>query len=167
MTPDTGHMTHDMWHMTHDMWHMDEGWTFSKNVSFLSLTVWEEKADSLTKPMSNTGVCRKAPAIPGLLITVESKQYIKSNAQDYVLGKSISQTYNDKYKVRKQLDVCFVLTDRATTMFTGNYISPLSKVIKFDNSQTWRSQVCSKNSFVINWAINSSFSSKNIFIPKP
>ena len=33
-------MTHDMWHLTCDMWH-DGVWTFSKDVIFLAITVWE------------------------------------------------------------------------------------------------------------------------------
>ena len=32
------HKTCDMWHMIHDRWGK---WTFSQNVSFLALTVWE------------------------------------------------------------------------------------------------------------------------------
>ena len=64
MTCDTGNVTHD------------GGWKFSKNFSSLALTVWdkwcfedwEEKDDfKSTQLMSDKGVCRTAPATPGLL----------------------------------------------------------------------------------------------------
>ena len=59
---DMCHVTQDLWHMTCDAWHMTDGvmWTFSQNLSSLSLTVWEwrcsedleEKGDSLNKLIS-------------------------------------------------------------------------------------------------------------------
>ena len=71
------HMTCDKWHGTPDMWKVtcDMWWTFSKNVSSLALMVWEwrrfedseEKADSVNQSMNDKGVCRTAPATPGLL----------------------------------------------------------------------------------------------------
>ena len=60
-----------------DMWHMTGGgrWTFSQNFSSLALTVWEwrcsedisTKDDWLSYLMNDEGVCRTAPATPGLL----------------------------------------------------------------------------------------------------
>ena len=70
-------MKHDRWHMTHDtwtwhvkceMWHItrSRGWTFSQNVGFLVLTVWESQ--SLDKLINYKGVCRTDPPTQGLLI---------------------------------------------------------------------------------------------------
>ena len=66
-----------MWHVICDMWHVTGGgrWTFSKNFSSLALTAWEglfveyleEKADGLSAWINDEGVCRTAPATPGLL----------------------------------------------------------------------------------------------------
>ena len=68
-----------MWHVTCDLWHVTGGgrWTFSKNFSFLAWTAWEgrfveyleEKAHGLTELINYKGVCRTAPATPGLLIS--------------------------------------------------------------------------------------------------
>ena len=55
LTPDTGHMTPDTWPVTCDMWHMHY-----EDIS--------TKDDLIT----DEGVCRTAPATPGLF-----KIYIK------------------------------------------------------------------------------------------
>ena len=70
-------MTYDTWHVILDTWSMTYvvEWTVSKNYSCLALTVrelWcfedrEEKDDWLTELISYKGVCRTAPATPGLL----------------------------------------------------------------------------------------------------
>ena len=62
--------------MTHDMWHVvrGRGRTFSHNSSSLALTVWErqclldweEMNEWLTRWIDDKGVCRTAPATPGL-----------------------------------------------------------------------------------------------------
>ena len=66
----------DMWHMTHGVW-----WTLWQNFRSLALTVWElwcsedisTKDDPLNELinelMNYKGVCRTAPATPGLLKT--------------------------------------------------------------------------------------------------
>ena len=79
LTPDTWHLTHDMWHLLHDMCHVAHmgWWTLCQKFSYLPLTVWKlwcfedlrEKDQSMTKLISDKGVCRTAPATPGLLIT--------------------------------------------------------------------------------------------------
>ena len=80
VTRDTWHMTHDMWQVTHDMWqgtHM-VWWTVYKNVRSLALTAWklwrfedwEEKDDLINYLLNDKGVCRTAPATPGLIIIV-------------------------------------------------------------------------------------------------
>ena len=73
MTCDT-----DMWHVTLDVWHVTHlgRWTSSPNFSFLALTVWELRYFEyistnhhwMTELMNHGGVCRTAPATPGLLI---------------------------------------------------------------------------------------------------
>ena len=78
MTCDTWQVTHDTWHLTPDTWHVthDGEWTFSQNGNFLAVPVWdwqcledsERKDDRLNQSISNAGVCRTAPATPGLLI---------------------------------------------------------------------------------------------------
>ena len=79
-------VTHDRCNMTCDMWHMIRGgrWTFSKIFSSLALTVlewrhfedFEEKDPSLTDWLTDwikdKGVCRRAPATPGLFISVHN-----------------------------------------------------------------------------------------------
>ena len=77
MTCDTWHVTCDTWHVTRGIWHVTclGGWTFSQNFSSLALTVCdlchyedlEEKDDWVTDLMNDRGVCRTAPATPGLL----------------------------------------------------------------------------------------------------
>ena len=83
------HWTGDTWHATHDMGHMTGGGrkTFSQNFSYLALTVWEWSfvEDICTKddPLSvfklivnnlnnHQGICRAAPATPGLLINLDA-----------------------------------------------------------------------------------------------
>ena len=104
------HMTHDMWHATCDTWHvtcdtwnMTGGgrWTFSQNFSFPFLTVWEwryfedfeEKGDSpnqsVSESMNDKGVCRTAPATPGLLITLYGCSEIKKLKLTQKLHKQI------------------------------------------------------------------------------
>ena len=67
-----------MWHVTCDMWHVTHRgrWTFSQNFRSLAHTVREwrcledlEEKGSLSKWVNDKGVCRTAPATPGLLIT--------------------------------------------------------------------------------------------------
>ena len=85
-TFDRWQVTHDMWQVIHDKWHvpgdiwqmtLGVGSTLSQNFSSLSLTVWEvwcyyedieQKDDQLTDLINGGGVCRTAPATPGLLI---------------------------------------------------------------------------------------------------
>ena len=67
-----------MWHVTRYTWHVTccGGWTLPQNFSSLALVVcdlryledWKKKACKL----NNNGVCRTAPATPGLLITYMS-----------------------------------------------------------------------------------------------
>ena len=71
------HVTDEMWHVTRDIWHVTGGgrWTFSQNVTSLALTAWEwrfvedlkEKGKGVSDFMTYKGVCRAAPATPGLL----------------------------------------------------------------------------------------------------
>ena len=85
MTCDTWHVTHDVWHMicdkwhiTCDIWHVTHGgrWTFTKHFRSLANTdrEWrclenlEEKDQSMNQLINYKGVCRTAPATPGLLI---------------------------------------------------------------------------------------------------
>ena len=57
------------------------GGTFCHNFISLTLTAWErngfedweEKDDSISESMSDEGVCRTAPATPGLLITSQTQ----------------------------------------------------------------------------------------------
>ena len=75
---DRWHMTHDRWQVTLETWHMtrDWWWTLCKNVMSLALMFWdlwwfedlEEKDRWLSRSISDGGVCRTAPATPGLLI---------------------------------------------------------------------------------------------------
>ena len=81
MTCDTWHLTPDTWHMTRDMWHMTGG----GDVNFLSKfwlpssyglgvkVLWRyfhkgSLTDWVSYFMNDEGVCRTAPATPGLLI---------------------------------------------------------------------------------------------------
>ena len=69
-----------MWHVTRDMWHVacdmgGGGRTVSKNFSSVALTVWERqffltylKKGWMSDLINYKGVCRIAPATPGLLI---------------------------------------------------------------------------------------------------
>ena len=43
MKTDTWHLTRDTCHPTYDTWYVTDGggWTFSQNVSFLALTIWD------------------------------------------------------------------------------------------------------------------------------
>ena len=78
VTYDIWQLTHDMWLMTYDTLHMTGWvmWTFSQNLSSLALTVWdwrcfedlEENDESVNELFIDKGVCRTAPATPGLLI---------------------------------------------------------------------------------------------------
>ena len=92
-----GHVTHDMWHVTCDTWHVTHGggWTFSQNVSSLTVTVWvgkwfedlEENAELLNQIInSNEAVCRTRPASLGLLIT--TKPYQNTQEQNNKKRKS-------------------------------------------------------------------------------
>ena len=80
LTPEIWHLTPDMWHMTYDMCHVTHRgwWTLCQNFRSLALMVWvwrclqysEQKDDQLNQLMqwiSDKGVCRTAPAKPGLL----------------------------------------------------------------------------------------------------
>ena len=67
MTCDMRHVTCVMWHMTCDIWHMAcDMW----NISSLALTVfwWLGGKGWLNESLHNEGVCRTAPATPGLLM---------------------------------------------------------------------------------------------------
>ena len=74
---DTWHLTCEIWHVTNDMCHVTHRgwWTLCKNSRSPSLMVWvwrcledsELKDDRLNQWMNNKGVCRTAPATPGLL----------------------------------------------------------------------------------------------------
>ena len=59
MTPYTGHLTPDTWHMTHGL-----GWTFLREWRFIEDIF--TKDDSITDLIGDRGVCRTAPATPGL-----------------------------------------------------------------------------------------------------
>ena len=66
------------WHVTGDMWHMgDKGWTLCKISGPLLqwfgindvLNIWRERiAESMNQSVNDGGVCKTAPAKPGLLI---------------------------------------------------------------------------------------------------
>ena len=96
MACDMWHVTHDMWHVTHDMWHVtcdtwpvtcDMLWGVnilskfqlpsSYGLWFMILWIFGEKAEWLTDWMNEwinyEGVCRTAPATPGLLNTGKVK----------------------------------------------------------------------------------------------
>ena len=60
MTCDMWHVTCDIWHVTCDTWHVT-------CCDLWYLEDWEEKADRLTDLNNDKGVCRTAPATPGLL----------------------------------------------------------------------------------------------------
>ena len=78
VTCDMWHVTRATWHITHDMWHLTHRgwWALSQNFRSLALMVWdlwwfedrEEKHQSVSDLINDGGVCRTAPAIPGLLI---------------------------------------------------------------------------------------------------
>ena len=61
-----------MWHMTEDIWHITGGvkWIFSQNFSSLAHTVLNIWIKRLTQSVDDGGVCRTAPATPGLLMTL-------------------------------------------------------------------------------------------------
>ena len=75
VTHDTWHMRCDMWYVSRDTWHFAGGRTISQNFSSPAHTVCDlwyledlvEKADSSTDWIKHKGVCRTAPATPGLL----------------------------------------------------------------------------------------------------
>ena len=76
VTCDMWHVTHDMWHLTHDIWQVGEGDFFLLLFfSSLALTVWEWRCsedistnhDLINQSVGDGGVCRTAPATPGLL----------------------------------------------------------------------------------------------------
>ena len=68
MTNDTWHMTYDTWHMTHDMWHMTGGGEFgSEGV----LKMFPQMITDWLTQMRDEGVCRTAPAKPGLLTILQ------------------------------------------------------------------------------------------------
>ena len=79
MACDRWHMTHDMWPVTRDMWHMirNRWWTLCKNFRSLALLVWDlgcfEDLEEMDRWLDG-GVCRTAPATPGLLITVPKEE---------------------------------------------------------------------------------------------
>ena len=70
VTSDTSHLTCDNWKRT--CWGR---WTLSQNVRSLALTIWKwwfvenifTKDVGLNQLMNHKGVCRTAPATPGLL----------------------------------------------------------------------------------------------------
>ena len=79
-TCDTLHVTHEIWHGTHG-----GRWIFSQKFSSLTLRVWEWRCfenifrkgwptDWLTESINHKGVCRAAPATPGLLKTLLSRK---------------------------------------------------------------------------------------------
>ena len=82
MTPDTWQVSREKWHVTFDRWHVTDGgrWTLSQNCMSLVLPVWEWRyfehilgkgwlSYLINQSMINKGVCRAAPATPGLLNT--------------------------------------------------------------------------------------------------
>ena len=89
-----------MWHVTCGMWHVTGGGrgTFSENFSLLALTTWEgrfveyleEKAHWLNQLMNDKGVCRTAPATPGLL----KKQLQGFNPNTKLLGHFFNNLFS-------------------------------------------------------------------------
>ena len=74
-------MSRDMWRMIPDMWHVVGVNILSRFQLTSSYGLWyfedlEEKADWLTEWINQSiiyeGVCRTAPATPGLLITIQN-----------------------------------------------------------------------------------------------
>ena len=72
MTPDTWHLKHGTWNVTYDTWHVTHagGWTYSKNFSIPSLTVWYrqclEDFELKHDLMNDEGVYRTPPDTLGL-----------------------------------------------------------------------------------------------------
>ena len=71
-------VTGDTWHVPRDMWHVTVGgrWTFSQNSAFYLLRfviydilkIWRKMLTQWLNELINyEGVCRTAPATPGLL----------------------------------------------------------------------------------------------------
>ena len=81
------HVTCEMWHMTRDTWHRG-WWTLCQNFRSLALTIWKiwwledisTKEHLMSEWMSHGGVCRTAPATPGLLNTSLDNPDISSPA---------------------------------------------------------------------------------------
>ena len=101
MTHDMWHVTCYTWHVTRDTWHVTicGGWTLYKNFISLALIVFdlwyyedlEEKAHGLNELISDKGVCRRAPATPGLLNTGEgSRSFGKNRKQIFLRMASLS-----------------------------------------------------------------------------
>ena len=82
MTCDIWHVTCDMWHVTRDMWHMTCDMLWGVNIlstfplpSFYGLwfmIFWRlggkgSRTDLINQLINDKGVCRTAPATPGLL----------------------------------------------------------------------------------------------------
>ena len=71
MTCDGWHVTGDTWHMTDDTWHV--GWTFCQNFRFGIESGWKIfrlKDEWRNHLINDRGVCRTAPATPGLLTSL-------------------------------------------------------------------------------------------------
>ena len=111
------HVTGDMWQVTRDTWNMTHsvGWTFSLNFSFLALPVWDwqwfKYISTNHQSVSQSAVCRTAPATLGLLITnIEQnleKQYNNQNRRRKISKKIISKICTLGF-IEKKEDSCYV-----------------------------------------------------------
>ena len=59
------HVTCDTWHVTHDTWHVSPLYLLWFGCIYV-LKVWSKR---VTQLMNCNGICRTAPATPGLVIT--------------------------------------------------------------------------------------------------
>ena len=89
------HMTHDTWHLTCDTWHVTGlgRWTFSQNFSSLTglglKVIWRFGGKGwvsqlMNEWMNDEGVCRTAPATPGLLNIEVAIVYLSRSCHSYI-----------------------------------------------------------------------------------
>ena len=113
MTCDTWHVTRDIWHMTCDTWHVTFDMLWGVNILskfqlpssyrlwFMILWRFGGKVPLMSNLMSNRGVCRTAPATPGLLkILIKYEEWssnsiqLKAPAQAQVLRELLGKLFS-------------------------------------------------------------------------
>ena len=120
MTHDTWHMTHNTWHMTHDIWHMVGGVNIlskfqlssSNGLGFMMLWISWGKG-LINQSISHGGVCRTAPATPGLLNRAreKTKTVLKSHWHGEQLGNmAINWSWLIHFKNHPNATVVIVVT---------------------------------------------------------